>query len=228
MLAATWDNFTYILDDPVFVYTINNGLTEPYTRELQIVKDYLQEHPSSNNTCIDIGGHIGTTSFAYSRLFKNIITFEPNPTSYDFFCKNMRLNSINNVTVHHKGVYNKSMHCRIVKHSGGNSGCYYIQECEKNENSIEVVRLDDLNIERVDFMKVDTEGSELFVLEGALDLISKNKPLIQVETNNCSLDYFGYDKERIFEFMKQQEYKLLSDNGANPFFITNDALNACH
>ena len=110
------------------------------------------------------------------------------------------------------------MNCHIVKHNGGNSGCYYIQECEKSENSIEVVKLDDLNIEGADFIKVDTEGSELFVLEGALDLISKDKPLIQFETNNCSLDYFGYDKERIFEFMKQQDYKVLSDNGINPFF----------
>jgi len=65
---------------------------------------------------------------------------------------------------------------------------------------------------------IDTEGSELFVLEGAYDLILENKPLINLETNQCSEMYFGYKKERVFEFLKSLDYKVLNDDGNNPLF----------
>jgi len=55
-------------------------------------------------------------------------------------------------------------------------------------------------------------------VEGAIDLINKYKPLIQVETNNCCEQYFGYNKEKIYEFMKQLEYKVFDDDGNNPLF----------
>lgn len=218
-MNASWDGFKYILDDPIFVWHINNGRTEPYPRELGIVKSYLERYPSCSNTCIDVGGHIGTTSLPYSRLFKEVLAFEPNTTSYNFLTANIALNGCKNVSVVNKGVFNKSGSCKVVKH-GENSGCYYIKECAKEEEgAIDVVKLDDLEYKApVDFIKIDTEGSELFVLEGARWLLSTYQPLVQVETNYCSTNYFGYEKERIYEFMKSLDYKIFDDDGCNPLF----------
>ena len=218
---AKYDNLSYYTDDDSFVWHINNGKSEPYTRELEIVKKYLKKYPTLNNTFIDVGGHIGTTSLPYSRLFKNGISFEPNKKSFNYFLQNLKINNINNVTLYNQGVYNKTTTCNVIKHAGGNSGCFYIQECDKNDiNAIEVIKLDDLCINNIniDFIKIDTEGSELYVLEGSIDLINKYKPLIQVETNECSDKYFGYNKDKIFDFMKHNGYKVFDDNGSNPFF----------
>jgi FkbM family methyltransferase len=219
-MKASWDGFTYNLDDPDFVWSINNGRTEPYTRELAIVKSYLKHFPSCNHTYIDVGGHIGTTSFAYSRLFENVLAFEPNKKSYDFFVQNIELNGVKNVKVVNKGAFNKTTSVSVVHH-GPNSGCYYIKETEKSPSSIDTVRLDDLEFDSpVDFIKVDTEGSELFVLEGAKNMIAKYKPLIQIETNECSDRFYGYNKDRIFEFLASMGYKVLDDdNSGNPFFF---------
>jgi FkbM family methyltransferase len=217
-MNATWDGFTYVLDDPAFQWHINNGRSEPYPRELKLVQSYLDKFPSCNNTCIDIGGHIGTTSLPYSRLFNNVIAFEPNISSYKFFCENIKLNDIKNVTLYNKGVFNKSTYCTVVRH-GDNSGCYYIKECDKFDGAIEVVKLDDLEFTTpVDFIKIDTEGSELLVLEGARRTITTYKPLIQLETNLCSSTYFGYSKEKIYDFMKEFDYKAFDDDGNNPLF----------
>jgi len=217
-MKASWDGFTYSLDDPVFEWHINNGRSEPYPRELDIVKRYLARYPSSNNICIDVGGHIGTTSLPYSRMFSRVIAFEPNMKSYNFFCENIQLNNCKNIQLFNKGVYNKTANCKVVKH-GDNSGCYYIKECDKDESSIEVIRLDDLEYESpVDFIKIDTEGSELYVLEGASEIISRYKPLIQVETNECSSKYFGYNKSNIYEFLYSRGYKAFDDDGNNPLF----------
>jgi FkbM family methyltransferase len=219
-MKATWDGFTYVLDDPIFEWHINNGKSEPYPRELAIVQRYLDEYPTCTNTCVDVGGHIGTTSLPYSRLFKHVIAFEPNPVSYGFFAQNITNNSIDNITLFNKGVFNKTTTCMVCKH-GENSGCYYIKECDKNEKSIDTVKLDDIDYKSpVDFIKIDTEGSELYVLEGASETIAKYKPLVQVETNSCSANFFGYQKERIMEFMKQNNYGIFDTDGNNPLFYS--------
>ena len=152
-MKASWDGFTYNLDDPDFVWSINNGRTEPYTRELAVVKSYLKHFPSCNHTYLDVGGHIGTTAFAYSRLFENVLAFEPNKKSYDFFVQNIELNGVKNVKVINKGAFNKTTSVSFVHH-GPNSGCYYIKETEKSPSSIDTVRLDDLEFESpVDFIR---------------------------------------------------------------------------
>ena len=217
-MTASWDGFTYTLDDPVFIWHINNGRTEPYPRELGLVKSYLERFPERNNTFIDVGAHIGTTALPYSRLFKHVIAYEANSNTYKFLIENIKSNSVNNVTAYNKGVHNKTSNCTVVYH-GVNSGCYYIKESEKSDLSVDVVRLDDAEYtSSVDFIKIDTEGSELRVLEGGLETIKQYKPFIQVETNECSSRYFGYGKERIFEFMKSLDYSVFDDDGTNPLF----------
>ena len=217
-MEATWDGFKYIVEDSGFQWHINNGMSEPYPRELRIVQSYLTAYPNCNNIFIDVGGHVGTTSLPYSRLFTEIIAFEPNPVSYDLFIKNIQTNNINNIRVYNTGVHSKSTDCTIVKH-GSNSGCYYIQECKKSEHTIPVIKLDDLTYDKpVDFIKIDTEGSEIFVLEGAYNVLSEYKPLLNIETNSCSERFFGYNKERIFEYLKSLDYKVLDDDGNNPLF----------
>lgn len=221
-MIAHYDNLRYLTDDEIFRWHINNGFCEPYPREMSLVKRYLELYPSNNHTFIDVGGHIGTQSLPYSRVFKDVIAFEPNLKSHDFFVENIKLNKITNVVLYNKGVFNKTTTCKVVQHSGANSGCYYIEECNSADiGAVEVIRLDDLNImNQVDFIKIDTEGSELKVLEGSVDLINRFKPLIQLETNETSEKYFGYKKESIFEFMKQNDYKIFDDDGNNPLFYS--------
>jgi len=233
MSIATYDNLSYKTDDTCFIWHINNGKSEPYPRELDLVKKYLLQYPNNNNTFIDIGGHIGTTSLPYSRLFTNVIAYEPNKHTYDFFIENIKLNNITNVTVFNKGVYNKKTVCNILMHEGNNSGCYYIKEYTdinsiSSTNLINLIKLDDEeyiknekinnNEIKIDFIKIDIEGAELYALEGAYDIIRKWHPLIQVETNYCSDKYFGYNKNNIFSFLISLGYKVFDDNNSNPMF----------
>lgn len=223
--SAQYDSLYYYCDDPVFIWHINNGQCEPYPRELNIVKSYLESFPDCNRGFIDVGGHIGTQSLPYSKLFQKVFAFEPNKPSYELFLKNIDVNSAKNVTVYNKGAYNKTGNCKVVQHSADNTGCFYIQECDASDSgSVPVVKIDDFMLGNecdvpIDFLKIDTEGSELYVLEGACETITKYKPLIQVETNQSSKTYFGYDKERVFDFMRQNEYRVFDDDGNNPLFF---------
>lgn len=215
-MISKYDNIEYEGACKSFHQYIIKGLSQPYPRELKIVKKYLENNPEKNNVYIDIGGHIGTTALPYSRLFKNVLVYEPNETNYNFLVKNIKRNNFNNIQAKNCGVSNKNTSADIIKH-GKNSGCFYLKDCDENKG-IKVVKLDDEKIDKVDFIKIDTEGSELFVLEGAINIIKNNKPLIQVETNKCSDKYFGYNKSKIFDFMKNLNYKILDDDNNDPIF----------
>lgn len=221
MTTASYDNFTYRTDDPTFLWYITNGLAEPNTRELGVVKRYLSQYPTKNHLCIDVGGHIGTTSLPYSRLFQNVLAFEPNKKNYDYFIENIRINNNRNIEVRNKGLYNKNTSCVVIPHDGGNSGCFYVKEDLQNPEAIPVSRLDDElanNSMPVDFIKIDTEGSELYVLWGAYETIKRWKPLIQIETNGQALRNYGYNDIINQHFLEGFGYRIFDSDGHNPFF----------
>jgi FkbM family methyltransferase len=221
-MSASFDGFTYKTDDAGFIWHINNGKSEPYTRELSVVQKYLSLNPSKNNIFIDVGGHIGSCSLPYSRLFKQGIAYEPTRKNYTFFVENLALNKISNVIVHNKGCFNKTTSCVSVQHEGGNSGCFYIKEDKQNKDAIPVVKIDDELINNflpVDFIKIDTEGSELYVLWGAYETIKRWKPLIQIETNGSSERYFNYSDSLCLDFLFGLGYKIFDTDGHNPFLF---------
>jgi FkbM family methyltransferase len=216
-LTSTYDNITYFGACPSFHYHIVKGISQPYTRELDLVKKYLIKNPNKNNTYLDIGGHIGTTSLPYSKLFSQIIVYEPTKNNYKHLLKNIEYNKLTNIIAKNVGVFNKNMKGKIIKH-GKNSGCYHIKE-SGNIDSIDIIKLDNENIKtQVDFIKIDTEGSELYVLEGAKNLIKKCKPLIQVETTDHTNKLYNYDKKKIYDFLFEIGYKIYNDNGVDPIF----------
>ena len=214
---ATFDNFTYNGGCTSFIRNIQNGTSQPYTRELDLVKKYLLENPNKNNIFLDIGGHIGTTALPYSRLFSTVIAYEPNKSNFNYLLENIKFNNCTNIIAKNVGVFNKNTNGKIIKH-GKNSGCFYLKESDEID-SIPMIKLDDETLDgQVDFIKIDTEGSELYVLEGAKNIINKFKPLIQVETNSTSKKFFDYDKKKIFDFLFDLGYKIYNDDGNDPIF----------
>ena len=222
---AIYDGLKYKSHDPVFLSNIQKGHSEPYPKDLKILKKYLQLFPHKTRTVLDIGGHIGTTSLPYSRIYNKVITYEPNKNNYELLLHNININDVKNIEVHNNGAFNKTMKCSVVQHEGGNSGCFYIKEDPNGQ--INTVKLDEKHYnENIDFIKIDTEGSELHVLEGCCEIIKKHKPLIQIETNDSSNKYFNYDKKMIYNFLENMGYILFDNNDdINPFFYCpNDTL----
>ena len=216
---ACYDGYKYKCNCDSFKLYINNGLSQPYPRELNIIKSYLQKYPDRNNTYIDIGAHFGTTSIPYSKLYNQIYSFEANKDNYSLLEHNISLNNIKNIKPFNLGIHNKITNCVSHKHDD-NSGSIVMKETDiETVDTIKMLPLDNIDFnESIDFIKIDTEGSELFVLEGAKHTIHKYKPLIQVETNHCSEKFFNYNKKKKNDFMYSMNYKILDDDGNDPIF----------
>src|SRR6056300_699863 len=70
--------------------------------------------------------------------------------------------------------------------------------------------LDSYNFQDVDAIKIDVEGSELLVIQGAEETIDRCRPSVQVEIVPKQCTLFGYDPQDLYDFMAQYDYVCVS------------------
>jgi FkbM family methyltransferase len=226
-MSATWDNFTYFTNDNEFIKSIEAGKSEPYDdghnkSQLELVKRYLAKYPTRNRVMLDIGAHIGSTMLPYSRLFQQVYGFEPNRESYNFCIKNIYHNNVTNCWVENCFVLDRKTLGVPVQHNTINTGCFYFKEDKNAESPIPSKVLDeDSRYSNIDFIKIDTEGAEWYVLNGAINLIQKWKPLIQAEINGLSEQNFGISRESLLNLFDSLDYQQIPETD---FFCHKDYL----
>jgi FkbM family methyltransferase len=225
MFTSSYDNYIYNHNDPVFHYHIERGLSEPYPKDFSIVKKYQSMFPHKNRDYVDVGGHIGTTVIPFLKIFRSCVAFEPTQENYNFLVENVKANHLESRCILRKlGCSDKVRSGNTRMHSGGNSGCFYFEESSNNQNEhyVETVCMDDdpdIQMLDIDFIKIDTEGHELFVLRGAEQTLLRCKPLIQFETNGMSDSLFGISKQEIFNYLYSLGAREFdTSDGANTYF----------
>ena len=78
---------------------------------------------------------------------------------------------------------------------GAHVGTYHIT---KSNGPIEIRTLDSYNFQDVDVIKIDVEGFEVPLLDGAKETILSNRPWIQIEANKTG-ERYGRPKTKILE-----------------------------
>lgn len=165
----------------------------------------IRKHCTSNSNCIDIGCHKGEILdifLKYASEGKHY-AFEPIPQMYNILIdkyKNMNCVIKSIALSNHigKSTFN------YVKSNPAYSGL--LKREYKNENEyIETITVttDTLDniippTESVSMIKIDVEGAELQVLEGAIETIKRTKPLIIFEHGLGASDYYGANPEKIY------------------------------
>ena len=172
---------------------------------------------------IDIGANIGTTSLMMSRYISDncyIHSFEP--VYHKILDMNITQNNLTNkVKIYPIGLSDKS---EILK--GGlidfslkaNYGFTQIDNLEKADDNFEhkiyTKTLDSFNIPNVSFMKIDVEGFERAVLDGAINTIINNTPTILIEIWCTSKNAIIKNKLENTELKKQYDvFEILFNLG---------------
>jgi FkbM family methyltransferase len=164
----------------------------------EFMHKYFKKYSDMNKIALDVGANIGTHSVVLSKYYKKVFAFEP--LFYELLEKNLELNNINNVDVLPFGLSDKKSKS-FIKRDNVNPGASYI-DSENGSESIDLNSLDNLAFENpICFMKIDVEGHELEVINGAKNTILKNKPVIIIEIKNKKVYYLleslGYSLKRI-------------------------------
>ncbi|MCM2265309.1 MAG: FkbM family methyltransferase [Desulfuromonadales bacterium] len=145
---------------------------------------------------LDIGANFGLYSLTVARQgvkVDRIFAFEPDRDNYNNLCGNIFINSLSHkIRTFPLGLSNRNATVKFLKNAGKSSGTSRILETapestkagQYSEVEIEVAPLDSLvsgNCGESIAMKVDVEGHELMVLEGARSLLAGNRCLLQIE-----------------------------------------------
>jgi FkbM family methyltransferase len=141
---------------------------------------------SQTRTAIDVGAHIGLTALALAKQFSVVHAFEPVEENFLCFVANTGFcDNINAYNVALSAKNGEPYEMRLPEK--GNSGCWYLESSGQRTART----LDSYNFDHVDFIKLDVEGSEGFVLEGAVRLLKRCLPAVLFEDNGLGQKYYG-------------------------------------
>ena len=227
----------YIIEQDDTYYKQHFGHTALHYQKKNFMFAYSLLH--NPRTIVDVGMNVGMNTIEYGTFAKNVIGFEPTPWVFNWANKNIAWNT-NNVD-HSKPALlpnKKDITAHITTHNVGLSNCDKKQETffsnprNNGHNSIanmnknfrkdtvkywykaDVVTLDSYSLDCVDFIKIDVEGGELPVLQGAVNTIAKNRPILQCEVvvDQCKDAY--YTPKDLWEFLcVQRNYRAFTHDG---------------
>jgi FkbM family methyltransferase len=122
------------------------------------------------------------------------------------------LDVVGEITVHEVALTNKNTGTIGIQdhpeHGGHNFAVYDEKQIKKAQHVVQVSArtIDSYNFEDVDVIKIDVEGSELFVMQGARDTITRCRPAVQVEIVPKQCGAYGYDPQALYDFFADLDY----------------------
>lgn len=134
----------------------------------------------------DLGAHIGYYTLLASSLVGaggRVFAFEPHPVNAWYLRHHARMNGCANVEVLETAVYDRSGDVRFEAGTGTGTG----HVAPDGELRVRSVRLDDFVAERgvsPAAVKIDVEGAECAVLEGARQVLRSSRPMLFLSTHH--------------------------------------------
>lgn len=149
----------------------DNSYIPNILKELYLDKVYQGFLGNKENlTIIDAGFNIGLFSLYASKYAKQIYSFEPSKETYEIGLKNLKENRIKNVKLFQQAIHTKDedIHFYHNDNSTMNSTMAVVETKPKIKETVKGIRFDTFvkneKIEKIDFLKLDIEGSECEVI----------------------------------------------------------------
>jgi len=145
-----------------------------------LVTELIKREVKHGDTLLDIGAHIGYFTLILARLVGEggrVFAFEPDPSKFAIFEKNVRANGYRNVILVQKAVSNTTEKALLYSPLGDLRIIYKPEEAS-DFIEVEAIRLDDCfkaSECRIDFAKIDLEGAEGAVIQGISREISTDQ-----------------------------------------------------
>lgn len=188
--------------------------------ETDMVYKLLQYYKEDEEfVMFDVGANVGWYSLngLHSCPKMKLYAFEPSPITYERLVNNLEVNGFCSRIAYNIGFYRESGKLDFYYDSkrAGASSLVNIQEKECIDKiSVNMLKMDEWaeenKIEKVDFIKCDVEGSELFVYEGGINLIAKNHPIIFSEMLRKWSAKFGYHPNDIIDLLSSVGYECFT------------------
>ena len=177
--------------------------------------DLFEQLIKPNDTIVEVGANIGSHTIHLAQLVSeggHVYAFEPQRLVFQLLAGNIAINSLTNVHCIQACVSDNCgttlvpvLDTSVINNWGGLS----LENCEEGE-CVNVITLDSLNLPGCNFLKIDVEGMEIFVLKGAVNLIEQYRPIIYAEADREN------KIDELYEYIKSIGYTIYRHNP--PFY----------
>ncbi len=179
---------------------------------VEVAKQYITE----GSTVLDVGANFGQMTLFFSQFVGEkgrVISFEADNFSFSVLEKNIAANSRTNIMPICKAVYDKTgeeMFYPVPDFKRFSSyGSYGLDPNAKQGRKVESLAIDSLNIQSpISFMKVDVQGSDLFVLRGAVETIRRHQMPILFEYEEQFQAEFKTSWNDYLKLIESIDYKV--------------------
>jgi FkbM family methyltransferase len=188
----------------------------------RLTRGLLLDALRPGDVMIDVGAHVGIVTLQAARHVGrdgHVHSVEPTPANADMLRRNVEAGELANVSVHECAAGSEPgtavLHQMGLTHLNSLVGANPYSS-ESSGVEVPVHRLDDLVDGRVDAIKIDVEGAELEVLEGAGRILAENPGLtLCVEWNPMWLRRAGHSPLHLLD--------ALSDRGFAPTLVADES-----
>lgn len=213
------------------------ALNDEYDRQVEVA---ISKFVKKGDVVIDIGANIGIFSLMLSQKTGKtgkVLSYEPSTFHSKTLAKNISINRIENILVFNVALGNKEGSAiHYTTESSGSLVSDYSEMGMKlvDQQQVEVVRLD-THLRSIDirdpirFIKIDVDGNEKAILEGAKNTIATNKPVIVFELAKPALEAVNQSALEILNILEAMRYIFLDNNSKicnsaqiNSAFLTGD------
>lgn len=205
-----------------FDITKNNKIDINFEKNidsLEILKEIFYDRCYSDyfpfytdSIIVDIGAHKGYFSIFASRNLSQkakIISYEPSKDNFNIMNENLHDNAINNVKAFNIGIYSEKKEMVLYISKSENNSIFdnyssFLKEINIDEEKVNFITIEDIfkdnNLESIDFLKIDAEGSEYPILFNCNKENLKKIKTISVEFHDLkNKDYSGLSLVRYLE-----------------------------
>ena len=195
----------------------------PSNYEALNISTLLRMNLPQNTTAIDVGAHYGLYSVLLAKYLQlRVLSIEPTPYSFSVLLQSICMNSLQGYISPIRAAvsnYNGISSFNVQQSSGSvaNSLVTYNHSDEpKYTIEVNVFALDSLvSSTPISFIKIDAEGSELEVLNGAKNIILNFRPIILLGVHPVALDSLGHTLYDVLEFINEIGYEITSFSSPN-------------
>ena len=167
---------------------------------------------------VDAGANLGVYTLLAARAVGpagRVVAIEPDPRTFELLSENVSRNNMSNVALLNSALaaergtmslYRVPGHPALASLSRSNA------RGSAERIDVQVTTLDaalaELGIERVDVMKLDTQGAEIDILRGARETIDRARPILFVEYWPAGLSAMGHEPDELLAQFDEWGYEL--------------------
>ena len=188
-------------------HAIYFGINDTVDFDRRLLYSLIKE----NYVCFDIGANIGETTLNFAKLASKgkIYSFEPVPFLFQRLKTNVELNNFQNISLNNLAISDKQEELFFESPTNNNSsGISLNKEKSASSSIVHSTTIDTFvtenNIEKIDFMKIDVEGFENFVINGGTETLKKMKPILFIEIDNKNLQKNNSSEQKILTLLQNQ------------------------